>query len=170
MNVTVQKLTGAGLAQKACKFTLHSHADTEITLDRLYRAEHSPIRTQLFWVEMLGIPNFVSVHFVRHKVGVEHFVQTMRTDRGAEEIANRLTPTNHAMLANAQALVNMGRKRLCHKASQETREVMVLIRKAMCTVDPALTRFMVPECVYRGGICHEIKPCWQMEGVVWSKF
>ena len=168
MNVSITQLTDVSHVQRAAMMTTHGQP-VKAPLAAWYRTEHSPIRMRKFWIELQGIPTMVSVHLVRHKIGVEHFVQTMRTDRGAEEIANRLTPTNHAMLANAQALVNMGRKRLCHKASQETREVMVLIRKAMCTVDPALTRFLVPECVYRGGVCHELKPCGQMEGIVWSR-
>ena len=165
MKISATKLTTPDLARIACQYTMHSHAASAITMDRLYAMEHSPIRTQLFAVEMVGIPNFVSVHFVRHKVGVEHYVQTMRVDRGADEVANRLTPTNHLMIANAQALINMARKRLCHKASPETRDVMEKIRTAIGGVDPSLGNVMVPECYYRGFICHERTPCGQMPTV-----
>ena len=165
MKITASKLTNPDLAQLACQYTMHSHAASAITLDRLYAMEHSPIRTQIFAVEMVGIPNFVSVHFVRHHVGVDHYVQTMRLDRGADDVANRLTPTNHLMIANAQALINMARKRLCHKASSETRDVMEKIRTAICGVDPALGNVMVPECYYRGFICHERTMCLQMPNV-----
>ena len=163
--ISVTKLTTPDLARLACQYTMHSHAASSITMDRLYAMEHSPIRTQIFAVEMVGIPNFVSVHFVRHKIGVEHFVQTMRTDRGADVVANRTTPTNHLMIANAQALINMARKRLCHKASFETREVMAKIRTAIGGVDHALGNVMVPECQYRGFICHERTACGQMPNV-----
>ena len=165
MKISASKITTPDLALLACQYTMHSHAASAITLERLYAMEHSPIRTQIFAVEMVGIPNFVSVHFVRHKVGVEHYVQTMRTDRGADEVANRLTPTNHLMIANAQALINMARKRLCYKASRETRETMEQIRTAIGGVDPNLGNVMVPECYYRGLICHERTPCWQMPKV-----
>ena len=165
MNITASKLTNPDLARMACQYTMHSHAASSITMARLYAMEHSPIRTQLFAVEMVGIPNFVSVHFVRHKIGVEHYVQTMRVDRGADELANRLTPTNHLMIANAQALINMARKRLCYKASPETRETMEQIRTAIGGVDPALGNVMVPECYYRGFICHERAMCGQMANV-----
>ena len=165
MKISASKLTTPDLARLACKYTMHSHADSAATLDRLYAMEHSPIRTQIFAVEMQGIPIFVSVHFVRHKVGVEHYIQTMRVDRGADEVANRLTPTNHLMIANAQALINMARKRLCHKASQETRAVMEKIRTAIGGVDPSLGSVMVPECYYRGFICHERTMCLQMPNV-----
>ena len=165
MKITASKLTSPDLARLACQYTMHSHAASSITMERLYAMEHSPIRTQIFAVEMVYIPNFVSVHFVRHKIGVEHYVQTMREDRGASEVANRLTPTNHLMIANAQALINMARKRLCHKASFETREVMAKIRTAVGGVDPALGNVMVPECYYRGFICHERTMCLQMPNV-----
>ena len=159
MKITVTKLTTPDIARMACQYTMHSHAASSITMARLYAMEHSPIRTQLFAVEMVGIPNFVSVHFVRHKIGVDHYVQTMRVDRGADEIANRMTPTNHLMIANAQALINMARKRLCHKASPETRDVMPAIRASMFGADPDLASVMVPECYYRGFICHERAMC-----------
>lgn len=163
MRISVEKLTNVDLARRACQFTTHSHADSMISLGKLYRCEHSPMRTQMFWVEMKGIPNFVSVHFVRHKIGVEHYVQTMRNDRGAGEVANRLTPTNHAMFINAAALVSMARKRLCTKAHTETRAVMDAIRAEVAEVDRDLADYMVPECVYRGNVCHELKPCGRLK-------
>lgn len=165
MKITATKLTNIDLARRACQFTTHAHAASSITLERLYAMEHSPIRTQIFAVEMVGILNFVSVHFVRHHVGVDHYVQTMREDRGADTIADRFTPTNHLMIANAQTLINMARKRLCYKASFETREVMAKIRTAVGGIDPALGNVMVPECHYRGFICHERKACGQMPNV-----
>ena len=163
MRITVEKLTTVDLARQACKFTIHGHKDSLISLKKAYQCEHSPMRTQLFWIEMMGIPSFVSVHLVRHNVGiVSHYVQTMRDDRGAGEVANRNTPVNHAILCNAQALVNMARKRLCMKAHAATREVMAGMMEEIAKVDPDLAAVMVPECEYRGGVCHEIKPCGRL--------
>lgn len=166
MRVIVEKHTNIDLAREACEFTMHNKQSSKMSLGRLYQCEHSPMRTQMFFVKMYDIPNFVSVHFVRHKIGVEHFVQTNRTDRGADEIANRLTPTNHAMWCNAQALICMARKRLCYKASKETREVVLMIKNAILEVDYDMFMTMVPECVYRGNVCHEMKMCGKMPGVV----
>ena len=155
MRVIVMKLTDVDLAKRACEFTLHRGALSTVNLKRLYASEHSPIRTQLYWIEMKNIPAFVSTHLVRHKVGVEHFVQTHRVDRGAEELANRETPVHHAMLINAQALINMARKRLCANASPETRLLMETIKNQ---VEPELAPYLVPDCDYRGG-CYEFKCC-----------
>lgn len=158
MKITVDKLTDSRLLEKAAAST--SGKEMEIRgvshLHQWYKSEHSPIRTQLFWVEMVGIPTFVSVHFVRHDVGIEHFVKSNRPDRGGDGEADRMTPVTHSMLINAQALISMARRRLCGKASKETRQVMEMIRSAAGSVDPALP--MLPDCEYRGG-CHEFKSC-----------
>ncbi len=59
MKITVEKLTNVDLARQACKFTIHGHKDSLISLKKVYQCEHSPMRTQLFWIEMMGIPSFV---------------------------------------------------------------------------------------------------------------
>jgi len=51
---------------------------------RILLAEHSPIRKLLVSWKWSNLPYWVSVHFVRHKYGIEHFVSTQRTDRTAE--------------------------------------------------------------------------------------
>jgi len=158
MEICVRKLTDLALLQRACAVTMGRSA-SRAQLETLYDCEHSPIRTQIFWIEMLAIPSFVSVHLVRHKVGVEHFVRSLRDDRGGIGNEGRNTPVNHFMLINAQALIQMARKRLCGASHLQTRRVMAGLRDAIAAVDPALTRFMVPECEYRGGRCHELKSC-----------
>jgi len=165
MKVIVTKISDIFLARLACQYTMHSQQASQIQLHDLYACEHSPMRTQIFAIEMIAIPNFVSVHFVRHHVGVDHYVQTMRDDRGGADDANRWTPTNHLMIANAQAVINMARKRLCHKAHPKTVDVMQAIKCEMVDADIVLAGFMVPECVYRGLVCHERKMCGHVQGV-----
>jgi len=167
MKVIAERLTGEDLLRAACESTMHRKTESKITLPTIYNCEHSPVRAILFKISMEGIPSFVSVHLVRHKIGVEHFVQTMRDDRGAVEVANRNTPVDHTMILNAQALINMSKKRLCYKASKETRDVFNLIVDAVALVDEELPKYLEPECIYRGGFCHEPKMCGQVEGVKW---
>ena len=144
--------------QRACASTLGTES-SGITLEKIYRCEHSPMRTQLFWIELIDCPTFVSVHFVRHKIGVEHFVQSKRYDRTTyTEVPNRFTPVKHSMLINAEALITMSRKRLCRQASTETIAAMQAIKDAVAAVDPDLAVHMQPNCVYRNG-CPELKPC-----------
>jgi hypothetical protein len=160
MKIVVKKLTDDSLMRRACEMTWKGNGKpSKMTLAKIYDCEHSPIRCILFWVEMTEIPSFVSTHFVRHKIGVEHFVQTNREDRGGEKEVTRHTPVNHGMLLNAQTLINMARKRLCRTASAETTAVMNAIKEDVSLIDPDLAERMVPEGIYRGGVCHELRGC-----------
>lgn len=77
--VSVRKLTDVELLQEACATTFLgvSHA----TLLSLYKSEHSPVRTQLFWISLKNIPLFISTHLIRHHVGSVPFQLTCRDDR-----------------------------------------------------------------------------------------
>lgn len=158
MEVKVEKLTGEKVMREACSVTRHGKP-SEVSLEEIYKSEHSPMRTQVFWVNLLGIYSFVSTHIVRHNVGVEHFVSSLRDDTFGSGDEGRYTLVDHAMFVNAQALVNMARKRLCFKAHEETRKVFLNLKREIMDIDSPLSRFLVPECVYRGGICPERKPC-----------
>lgn len=77
---------------------------TEEWKRRMLHAQHSPIRALTFVIGMT-VPYWVSVHFTRHKVGVEHFVTTQRNDRQDaydSTSASQDTPVRHIMLLNAQ--------------------------------------------------------------------
>lgn len=127
-------------------------------------AEHSPIRRiRVSWV-WVGLKSWVSVHFVRHKHGIEHWVSTQRTDRTGVD-RNQKTqdaPVRHECEANAQALINISRKRLCAQASPETRKAWQEVIEEVRAADPVLASVCVPECVYRG-FCPEFKPCGYAE-------
>lgn len=163
MKITVTKLTDDSLMRKACEFTMHG-VKSKMTLDTIYQTEHSPVRTQLFTVEMIDIPTFISVHLVRHSIGVTHFVTSNREDRGGTGEETRYTPINHCMLINAQALIAMARKRLCGQAHLVVQGIMECIKDEVATVDPDLAKYMVRECEYRNGKCSELRPC----GNLWS--
>ena len=118
---------------------------------RLIRCEHSPIRKLKFSWRWGSLPYWVSVHFVRHKVGIEHFVKTQRSDRTGVD-------RNTLGQADAQALINISRKRLCSSASPETRQAWQLVKDEVAKCEPELARCMVRECVYRG-FCPEMFGC-----------
>ena len=127
---------------------------------KILRAEHSPIRSLIFCFKISNIKSWVATHFVRHHVGVEKWVRTQRTDRtgiNRDELPQG-AEVEMELEANAQALINMSRKRLCNQASPETREVMEAIKEEVSKRDPFVARVMVKECVYRG-FCPEIQPC-----------
>lgn len=134
---------------------------------KLLRSEHSPIRT-LWFAFRMEIPYWVSVHYCRHKFGVEHFVSTQRDDRNPEETVSRADKpqgeiVSHTMVINAQELMHMARKRLCNQASPETREVMQMIVNEVLKTNPEFKEFLVPACKYQGGVCHEFVPCFTLE-------
>ena len=128
---------------------------------RLLLSEHSPIRKLHIGWKWSDLKYWVSVHLVRHKYGIEHFVSTQRTDRTGisrdEMPQNSLV--NHECEANAQALINISRKRLCHCASPETRQAWQKVKSEIALVEPELASSMVKECVYRNGLCPEMFTC-----------
>ncbi len=158
MKVTARKLIGDDIMRRACEMTLRPGMTSNARLFKLYRCEHSPIRTQTFWIEAEQIPTFVSVHLVRHKIGFEPFVQSNRDDRGGDAVVTRDTPVNMGMLTNAAALIAVSRKRLCLCSHKRTVAVWLRVRRAIREADPVLADFMVPECVYRG-FCPEMREC-----------
>ncbi len=127
---------------------------------KLIRAEHSPIRKLKFSWRWIDIPYWVSVHMVRHKVGIEHFVKTQRTDRTGEDRNELLQGAfvSHECEADAQALINISRKRLCACASLETRNAWILVKNEVAKVEAELAKCMVKECIYRG-FCPEMFGC-----------
>lgn len=124
-------------------------------------SEHSPIRKiNIDWT-WEGIKSWISVHFVRHKIGIDHFVSTQRNDRGNpdRDLSPQATPVNHNAKANASAIMFISRKRLCKMAHPETREAWKDFLLELEKVEPELVSVCVPECVYRNGICPEFKSC-----------
>lgn len=133
---------------------------------RMLLAEHSPIRLVEYewsWVEM---PQWVTVHFVRHHIGCEKFVRSQRTDRTGsavprnEHLQGELNEMD--MTANAQEIMAISRVRLCACASKETREAWQAMLDELKKIDPVLVSKCVPTCVYRG-FCPEMKPCGYSE-------
>ena len=140
--------------------TTGKYPDSEWTR-KLIMSEHSPIRRMKFYWRWKDLPYFVSTHMVRHKIGIEHFVSTQRSDRTGIDRNNlpQSNPVNHACEADAQALINISRKRLCNFASKERREALHLVKDEVAKVEPELASCMVRECVYRNGLCPEMFSC-----------
>ena len=125
-------------------------------------ARHSPIREMVFSYVIRDVPYWVSVHLVRHHVGVQMYVQSQRNDRQSEYDRTKApqdTPITMRLSINAEALMNLANKRLCMKAAPETREVVQRMCMLAEKVMPELKGLLVPMCEYHGGVCHEINPC-----------
>lgn len=127
---------------------------------RMLLCEHSPIRQILIKCKWYELKYWISVHFVRHKFGIEHWVRTQRSDR-TNTNRDELEQSNlveHEFEANAQAMINISRKRLCNQASVETREAWKEVLESIKEDQPELYSVCVPDCIYRGW-CYEFKSC-----------
>jgi len=127
---------------------------------RLLLSEHSPIRKIHISWKWKGLKSWVSVHFTRHKIGIDHFVSTQRTDRTGinRDIEPQGALVNHEVDANAQAIITISRKRLCTGASKETREAWKEFLFELKEVEPELVKCCVKDCIYRG-YCYEFMSC-----------
>lgn len=147
-------------------------------------AEHSPIRLLEYDFTISDIRQWVTVHLVRHHEGCEKFVHTQRQDindeieRITKTIVDIFTregllkdgwrerdylfqgqPNDMDMTCNAQAFINISRKRLCFGCpSPETRTAWEIVIEKLREIDPVLAEKCVPECVYRG-FCPETRRC-----------
>ena len=141
---------------------------TEEWKHKILAAGHSPIRELWFGIKM-QIPSYISVHFVRHHIGVNHYVQTQRNDRQSNYDRTKApqgTMVSHVMSINAQELIFMAHKRLCSQAAPETRAVMQEICRQVEELNPEFIGLLVPECVYRNGRCTEFYPCGCAEALL----
>lgn len=128
---------------------------------RLLKANHSPVRTLQFCFRLTNIPYWVAGHLVRH-VHATPFVSTQRNDRQEKYDrgeAPQNTPVDMCWYMNAEELITIAHKRLCHQASQETREVVQAICDAVIETNPEFKELLVPLCHYRNGECTEFYPC-----------
>ena len=82
--------------------------------------EHSPIRELIFDFQWTGLKYWVS----------EHFVRTRREDRTGSERDGlpQGSPVEHRISVNAQAMIQISRRRLCRGASPETREAWAAVQ------------------------------------------
>lgn len=130
-------------------------------------SEHSPIRQARIKWRWKNIKSWIVGHFVRHHIGTEKWVSTQRSDRTGVDrhTLPQDAPVTLEMEANAQALINISRFRLCYQAAKETREYMEDLKATIDASDnKPLAYAMVPNCIYRCG-CPEFKSCG-----FWEKF
>jgi hypothetical protein len=127
---------------------------------KILKAEHSPIRLMSIRWKWTSIPYWVSVHFTRHKIGIEHWVRSQREDK--TKVPRSSLPQDalveHECIANFQAIINISRKRLCRRASPETQTAWRALLASVEKDNPELFSVCVPECIYRG-FCPEMQSC-----------
>lgn len=138
------------------------HEPSDSFKKKILLAEHSPIRLLEYDWTWEDIKQWVTTHIVRHHIGCEKFVHSQREDRRELSVPRDELPqgalNDMDMTANAQAIINISRKRLCSCASKETREAWKAFLDELKKVDPILASKSVRECVYRG-FCPEFDRC-----------
>jgi hypothetical protein len=127
---------------------------------RMLLCEHSPIRQLIIKAKWYDLKSWVSVHFVRHWLGIIHWVKTQRSDRTGidRNSLNQDSLVNHEIEVNAQAIINISRRRLCNCASKETKEAWQSFLDSFKEQEPELYSVCIPECIYRG-YCYEFNSC-----------
>lgn len=114
--VSVRKLTDEDLMREACECTFIGASHQSLL--SIYKSEHSPVRTQLFWVKLEQIPLFIATHLLRHHVGSVPFQLTCRDDRDGgnpgliakldavnERLAMLLSMINHASYGTQEEII-----------------------------------------------------------------
>lgn len=126
---------------------------------RILRSEHSTIRDLMVKFKWTGIKYWVAMHWKTHHW--ESRVDSQRNDRQTRydrEKAGQDAPVDFIGDANAQHTIDTWRKRLCRKASTETRQYAEDFKEALHEIQPEWSDVLVPNCVYRGG-CPEMQTC-----------
>jgi hypothetical protein len=149
-----------------CRVTVGKEAGvgepSESWRKRILLAEHAPIRGLWFRVEVTNIKYWIAMELRTHCVGVvpaddiQFAIRSQRTDRTGiprDDLPQSALVTMRVML-NANALINISRRRLCLKEpTEEARHAWRLIVDTVATVDHMVASVCVPDCVYRGQ-CH----------------
>lgn len=163
--VAITEITSWKDVLNAARFTqrkapLDKEPSTEFKKN-IIKAEHSPLRCLMFYIDFFDIPYYVSVHLVRH-VHAQPFVSTSRPDidgnQKPREEQLKSDPVNMRLLVNAQEIINISKVRLCNRAENVTHSVWYSVIKELAKIEPLLACACKPSCIYRG-FCPEIKCC-----------
>ena len=176
MEVDIRELTGTQEILNRARVTVWKdeieNAPKTAFLADMYLSEHSPIRDRWFTIHIRGIKSWVATHFVRHHEGFTPYVSTQRDDRveyyGSRDDRRQGELINMDITINAQAFINVSRKRLCGKSHAETQVVWQKILNNLKEIDLELYNVCVPECVYRG-FCTEKESCGRTESKTYQE-
>ena len=165
MKIEIQRVTSWADVLNAARFTQRkeprSGEPSVAWKKKIIKAEHSPLRCLMFNIDFYNIPNYVSVHLVRH-VHAQPFVSTSRPDIDGKQIPReeqkKIDPVNMRLFLNAQEIINISKVRLCNKAESETRKIWRQVVEELRKIEPELANACRPSCFYRG-FCPEIKSC-----------
>lgn len=167
MEITVTRITPIELWRECAEMT--TGHDCKMSWAKMLAMGHSPIRASEWAIKLIDVPLFVVSHLVRHHVGMQVYQKSHRPDRDKNaKDEGRMTPTSAMILINDEAIINISHKRLCAKASKETREIWGKVVDEVRKYDPDLANHCVKPCVHCG-FCREAKPCGYMKTRIYEK-
>lgn len=127
----------------------------------MLEARHSPIRRLRFSFDLEDLPSWISVHLVRH-IHAQPYVKSQRNDRQSDYDRTKApqdAPVNMIWDITGEEMLIIANKRLCNQAAPETRMVVEEMCKQIIQKCPEFREYLVPMCMYHGGVCHEMFPC-----------
>lgn len=160
MKITITKNYNKDMPNEFAAATTHGKK-VKASPKYWFSCEHSPIRLFRYFIKIEGLKSFISTHLVRHGVFANHAVTSKRNDLRPDpnETIGRDTPVTHIVETNAAELIFISRRRLCYKSHKETVGAWKHVTKEIKNIEPDLYPFLVPECVFRNGICPEYTEC-----------
>lgn len=166
MKINITKLTTWTDVLNCARFTQRkeftNNEPSEKFKKQIVRAEHSPLRALMFYIDFYDIPYYVAMHFRTHKLVHLPLVSTSRPDIDGNmkprEEQMKTDLVNMRLMLDAQEIIAISKVRLCSKAETMTKATWRYAISELRKIEPLLADACVPSCIYRG-ICPEIKPC-----------
>lgn len=166
MKITVTRLTSWKEVLNSARITQRNEAldkePSEKFKKSIIKSMHSPIRCLVYNIDFQDIPYYVSVHLVRH-IHAQPFVSTSRPDIDGKMLPRdeqkKTDLVNMRLFLSAEEIINISKVRLCNKAEKETKKIWKEVVNELSKIDPILANACVPNCVFRNGICPEMKCC-----------
>lgn len=166
MKVEITRITSWKDVLNAARFTQRKELLDKESSDgfkkKIIKAEHSPLRALMFYIDLYDIPYYTAMHFRTHKLVHLPLVTTGRPDIDGNmkprEKQLKSEPVNMRLMLDAQEIIAISKVRLCTKAEKETRLVWLEVINSLHKIEPFLSVACQPSCVYRG-FCPEIKSC-----------
>ena len=156
------EVSGWENVKRSALVTIHKKwTGKEITSEwkeNILLSRHSPIRQLRIEVYYEEIPRWIADQLVRHTVGVDNYMGTMRTDRGNKDRSEqRMTDvTEFLQVYNGESFIKAASTRMCLGCvSSETREYLEAVVGALKEIEPELALMCTPPCIERLG-CKEI--------------
>ena len=176
MRVEITELTSWKDVLNAARFTQRKPLLDKEPSDKfkrnIIRAEHSPLRCLMFFIDMYDIPYYVAMHFRTHKLVHAPFVSTSRPDidgnQKPREEQKKTDLVNMRLMLDAQEIIAISKVRLCNKAEVETRNAWRCVVANLAKIEPILAAACQPSCVYRR-VCPEIECCGFYNTVTYNK-